>query len=49
MLDALPIGSAAVGRELITEGMAFNEEGSLVILVGGSMANGTASHEVTHI
>ncbi len=49
MLDALPIGSAAVGRELITEGMAFNEEGSLVVLVGGSMANGTASHEVTHI
>ena len=49
MLDALPAGSAAVGRELITEGMAFNEEGSLVILVGGAMANGTASHEVTHI
>ncbi|PZC44024.1 MAG: Peptidase MA superfamily protein [Chloroflexi bacterium] len=49
MLDALPTGSAAVGRELITEGMAFNEEGSLVILGGGAMANGTASHEVTHI
>ena len=49
MLDALPSGSSAVGRELITDGMAFNDEGSLVILVGGAMANGTASHEVTHI
>ena len=49
MLEALPIKSSAVGRELVTEGMAFNEEGTLVILAGGSLALGTASHEVTHI
>ena len=49
MLEALPPRSAAVGRELITEGQAFNEIGTLLILAGGRLALGTASHEVTHI
>ena len=49
MLEALPPRSATVGRELITEGQAFNEIGTLLILAGGRLALGTASHEVTHI
>ncbi len=49
MLEALPPRSAAVGRELVTEGQAFNEIGTLLILAGGRLALGTASHEVTHI
>ncbi len=49
MLEALPPKSAAVGRELVTEGQAFNELGTLLILAGGRLALGTASHEVTHI
>lgn len=49
MLEALPPGSAAVGRELITEGQAFSDIGTLLVLAGGRMALGTASHEVTHI
>jgi hypothetical protein len=49
MLEALPPRSAAVGRELITEGQAFNEFGTLLVLGGGRLALGTASHEVMHI
>ena len=49
MLEALPPRSATVGRELVTEGQAFNEIGTLLILAGGRLALGTASHEVTHI
>ena len=49
MLEALPPRSATVGRELITEGQAFNEIGTLLVLAGGRLALGTASHEVTHI
>ena len=49
MLEALPPRSAAVGRELITEGQAYNEIGTLLVLAGGRLALGTASHEVTHI
>jgi hypothetical protein len=49
MLEALPLRSAAVGRELITEGQAFTRVGTLLVLGGGRMARGTASHEVTHI
>ena len=43
MLEALPPRSATVGRELVTEGQAFNELGTLLILAGGRLALGTAS------
>jgi len=49
MLGALPPRSATVGRELITEGQAFNEIGTLLVLGSGRLALGTASHEVMHI
>ena len=48
-LDALPPGSATIRRELITEGQAFVAVGTLVTLGGGRLAEGTASHELTHI
>ena len=49
MMDALPPGSATLGRELITEGRAFSELGTLLVLGGGRLSEGTASHELTHI
>jgi len=49
MLDALPPGSATVGRELVTEGQAFSEMGTLLTLGSGQLAEGTASHEMMHI
>jgi len=49
MLEALPPKSPTISRELITEGQAFIEEGTLMMLGGGRLAKGTASHEVTHI
>ncbi len=49
MLEALPPGSTTIRRELITEGQAFNDLGTLLVLGGGRGAKGTASHEVTHI
>lgn len=49
MLPALPPGSTTVRRELVTEGQAFSDVGTLLVLGGGRMAAGTASHEVTHI
>ena len=49
MPAALPPGSATIRRELITEGQAFVNIGTLLILGSGSLARGTASHEVTHI
>ena len=49
MLEALPPGSATIRRELITEGQAFTNIGTLLVLGGGRLATGTASHEVTHI
>jgi hypothetical protein len=49
MLEALPPGSSTIRRELITEGQAFNDLGTLLVLGGGRGAKGTASHEVTHI
>ena len=49
MLEALPPGSTTIRRELITEGQAFTDVGTLLVLGGGRMAKGTASHEVTHI
>ena len=49
MLEALPPGSTTIRRELITEGQAFVRVGTLLVLGGGRAAEGTASHEVTHI
>ncbi|MDA1347653.1 MAG: peptidase MA family metallohydrolase [Chloroflexi bacterium] len=49
MLEALPPGSTTIRRELITEGQAFTQVGTLLTLGGGRLARGTASHEVTHI
>ena len=49
MIGALPPGSTTIRRELVTEGQAFGELGTLLVLGGGRMAEGTASHEVTHI
>ena len=49
MLVALPPGSATIKRELITEGQAFTKVGTLLVLGGGRLATGTASHEVTHM
>ena len=49
MLEALPRGSSTIRRELITEGQAFTDTGTLLVLGGGRLAKGTASHEVTHI
>ena len=48
MLEALPPGSSTIRRELITEGQAFTNLGTLLVL-GGRGDVGTASHEVTHI
>jgi hypothetical protein len=49
MLEALPPGSSTIRRELITEGQAFTDIGTLLVLGGGRGATGTASHELTHI
>ena len=49
MLEALPPGSTTIRRELITEGQAFTDMGTLLVLGGGRLARGTASHEVMHI
>ena len=49
MLGALPPASATLRRELITEGQAFVEVGTLIVIGSGGLAEGTASHEVTHI
>ncbi len=49
MLEALPPGSSTIRRELITEGQAFTDLGTLLVLGGGRGATGTASHELTHI
>ena len=49
MLGALPPASPTLRRELITEGQAFTEVGTLITIGSGGLAEGTASHEVTHI
>ena len=45
----MPPGSSTIRRELITEGQAFTKIGTLLVLGGGRLSEGTASHEVTHI
>ena len=49
MLGALAPGSKSIRRELITEGQAYTTMGTILMQAGGSLALGTASHEVTHI
>ena len=49
MLGALPPASPTLRRELITEGQAFTEIGTLILIGSGGLAEGTASHEVMHI
>ncbi len=49
MFPALPPRSQVQSRGLITEGQAFSEFGTLLVLGGGRSATGVASHEVTHI
>ena len=49
MLEALPPGSTTIRRELITEGQAFSNIGTLLVLGSGRLSRGTASHEMTHI
>ena len=49
MLPALPPGSQTIKRELVTQGQASAEFGTILLLGGSSGAGGTAAHEVTHI
>ena len=49
MLDALPPKSSTISRELITEGQAFTDDGTILVLGNGRNARGTMSHELTHI
>lgn len=49
MIDAQPPQSSTQGRELITEGQAFSNFGTLHLIGGDRNSIGTASHEVTHI
>lgn len=49
MLYALPPNSSTIRKELITEGQAFPSIGTLLVLGGGRLSVGTASHEVAHI
>lgn len=49
MLYALPPKSSTVSNELITQGQAFKGIDTLLVLGGGRLSVGTASHEVAHI
>ena len=49
MMGALPPSSSTIRSELITEGQAYPDIGTLLVLGGGRTSRGTASHEVTHI
>ena len=48
MRDAIPPTTSIVGRRVITEGQAFTNIGTLLVL-GTRSAVGTASHEMSHI
>jgi hypothetical protein len=48
MIKAVVPRSATISRELITEGQAFGEENTVLVLAGRSDI-GTATHEITHI
>ena len=49
MMGALPPSSSTLRSELITEGQAYPDIGTILLLGGGRLSRGTASHEVTHI
>ncbi|MCH2310336.1 MAG: hypothetical protein MK345_04680 [SAR202 cluster bacterium] len=49
MIVGLPPESKTIRRELITQGMAFNSIGTILVLASSSDYLGTASHEMTHI
>ncbi len=49
MLQALPPRSATISRELITEGQAFTNVGTLLILGSSRLYVGTSAHEAVHI
>lgn len=48
MIGAVTPRSATISRELVTEGQAFGEENTVLVLAGRSDI-GTATHEITHI
>ena len=48
MRHAIPPSNSTVGRRIITEGQAFTNIGTLLVL-GSRSAAGTASHEMAHI
>lgn len=48
MIDAVVPRSATISRELVTEGQAFGDENTVLVLAGRSDI-GTATHEITHI
>ena len=49
MAVALPPGSRAARRELVTEGQATAEFGTILLLGGARGTSGIAAHEATHI
>ncbi len=48
MIDAVVPRSQTISRELVTEGQAFGDENTVLVLAGRSDI-GTATHEITHI
>ncbi len=48
MIEAVVPRSATISRELVTEGQAFGDENTVLVLAGRSDI-GTATHEITHI
>ncbi len=48
MIGAVVPRSATISRELVTEGQAFGDENTVLVLAGRSDI-GTATHEITHI
>ncbi len=49
MIGALPFRSRATREQLLTAGMAFDEERVLMVYSGGPGVTGTTAHEFTHL
>ena len=49
MIDALPFRSQATREQLITQGMAFDEERVLMVHSGDRSVTSTTAHEFTHL
>lgn len=49
MVGALPFRSQATREQLLTAGMAFDEERVLMVYSGGPGVTGTTAHEFTHL